>query len=398
MRKRNTLHPAPDVRRLRLRDKIKILSRRDRMGKAMPTWYRVLAVVLIIIAGLILINHFHRKDLDSRVVAPEPLTKGSSRLVFTGDLSLDGNIDVIGEMEGYSTLFSAVSPLWEDSSFVFTCMDGVVLPEDHEGYPAEETAENPCIVKKEALSAAAQAGLNAFSLANDHVLDFGSAGLQQTVLAMESLGLNYAGAGENLPAAGECRILEADGIRVGFIACSAINPNGPGPIDDYSLTTTAYSGLYRNILLASDETDLLVVYVCWGDQDGIAVSEAQQKVAHQLIDSGADIVIGTHPHVLQPIEQYQNGWIFYSLGDLVSDGYQRAERESVLVRLDFDAQAGTGTFTLIPLLLEDFCPAPVENGFYVSQIQQSLLRDLDSDSYSIEENGRITIPMTVSPQ
>ena len=107
MRKRNTLHPAPDVRRLRLRDKIIILSRKDRMGMAMPTWYRILAVVLIIIAGLVLINHFHRKDLDSRVVAPEPLTKGSSRLVFTGDLSLDGNIDVIGEMEGYSSLFSA---------------------------------------------------------------------------------------------------------------------------------------------------------------------------------------------------------------------------------------------------------------------------------------------------
>ena len=191
------------------------------------------------------------------------------------------------------------------------------------------------------------------------------------------------------------RVLEADGLRVGFLACSAINPNGPGPIDDYCLTTTAYSALYRNVLHASDETDLVVVYVCWGEQDAVAVSDAQRRVAHQLIQSGADIVIGTHPHVLQPVEQYQGGWIFYSLGNLVSDQNMRSERESVLVRLDLDQSDGSGTLTLIPLLLQDYCPTATENGFYVDQIHRSLLRELPEGSYTVADNGRVTIPLTL---
>ena len=201
--------------------------------------------------------------------------------------------------------------------------------------------------------------------------------------------------GENLPAAGMYRVLEAEGLRVGFVACSAVNPNGPGPLDDYCLTTSAYSELYRNVLLASDETDLVVVYVCWGDQDGLAVSEAQRRIAHQLIQSGADLVIGTHPDVLQPVEQYQDGWIFYSLGSLVSDENQRGERESVLVRLDLDTTNGRGSFTLIPLLLEDFCPAATQKSFYLRQIHQSLLRELPAERYTVAEDGRITIPLTL---
>lgn len=394
--KRNTLHPAPEERELRVKDKMIILSRRDRMGKAQPTWYRVLAVCLVLIAVLVLVSRGRREALQSRAVQPEPLIHGTVRLSFTGDLDLAGNVAELGEDEGYETLFAGVSPLWTDSAYVFSCLDGVVLPEGGEGFTAAETAENPRPVSQRAVEAAAAAGVNALSLANDHSLDYGSEGLGQSLRSVSELGLQYAGAGENLPAAGAYRVLEANGLRVGFLACSAINPNGPGPIDDYCLTTTAYSALYRNVLLADDETDLVVVYVCWGDQDGLAVSEAQRRVAHRLIEMGADVVIGTHPHVLQPVEQYQNGWIFYSLGDLVNSRDQRGERESVLLRMDLDTETHGASFTLIPLLLQDFCPVATENGFYVDQIHRSLLRELPEDSYTVADNGRVTIPLTLS--
>ena len=395
MKTRNTLHPAPEARELRVKDKMIILSRKDRMGRAKPTWYRVLAACLVLVAVLVLVSNSRREALLDRSVQAEPLIHGTVRLTFAGDLDLCGNVEILAEETGWEALFSGVSPLWTDSAWVFSCLDGVVLPEGGEGYAAAETAENPRAVSEEAVKAAAAAGVSALSLANDHSLDYGSAGLGKSLASVEELGLEYAGAGENLPAAGMYRILEADGLRVGLVACSAINPNGPGPIDDYCLTTTAYSALYRNVLLASDETDLVVVYVCWGDQDGLAVSDAQRRVAHQLIQSGADIVIGTHPHVLQPVEQYQNGWIFYSLGDLVSSRDQRGERESVLLRLDVDGETKSASFTLIPLLLEDFCPAATENGFYVDQIHQSLLRELPEESYTIADNGRITIPVSL---
>ena len=395
IKRRNTLRPIPEERKLRLREQMMILSRRDRMGKALPTWYRVLAAAVVLCLVVVLAGSKRTDELRNRSVAAEPLIQGTVRLSFAGDMDLSDNVAALGEAEGYEPLFSGVSPLWADSAYVFSCLDGVVQPESGE-LEALETADSPNPVAAAALSAAAAAGINACSLANDHSFDYGSAGLAETVRRMQELGLQYAGAGEDLTAAGDYRVLEADGLTIGFIACSAVNPNGPGPIDDYCLTTTAYSALYRNVLLASDTTDLVVVYVCWGEQDAVAVSDAQRRVAHQLIQSGADVVIGTHPHVLQPVEQYQGGWIFYSLGNLVSDQNMRSERESVLVRLDLDQSDGSGTLTLIPLLLQDYCPTATENGFYVDQIHYSLLRELEEGSYEIEDNGRITLPFRLS--
>ncbi|MBR6118949.1 MAG: CapA family protein [Oscillospiraceae bacterium] len=396
MKRRNTLHPAPQERRLRAKDRMMILSRRDRMGKAMPTWYRVLAAVLVLGAALVLVNGARLKKLQNRSVKPEPLVSGTLRLAFTGELDLGGNVSRFGQSLGYDALFTGVAPLWQDASYVFSSLEGTVLPADAAAYPAADTAEEPISIPAQALEAAGRAGINALGLANDHSLDYGSRGLEASVEAVRSLGLEYAGAGEDLPAAGMYKVLEAQSMRIGFVACSAVNPNGPGPIDDYCLATTAYSELYRNVLLAEQETDYVVVYVCWGEPDSLLVSEAQRRVAHQLIQSGADLVIGSHPKLLQPVEQYQDGWIFYSLGSLVSDRDQRGERESVLVRLDLDPAAGTGAFTLIPLLLEDYSPSAVSRGFYLEQIRQSLLRELPEGSYSVGKDGRITIPLKSS--
>lgn len=384
---------AAEKPRLKLKQRILILSRRDRMGKAMPTWYRVLAVCVVLIAVLVLLSAQRRERLTSRLVPPEPLTEGTNRLSFCGDLDLDGNVEVFSQRENRELLYQGVAPLWQDSDAVFACLDGVVLSALEQTPERVASFDTAVSVLPEAVNAAVNAGINAFAIANDHTFDYGSRGVEQTVAAMNALSVFYAGAGEDLPTAGACRFMDVNGLRIGFLSCSAVNPNVPGPIDDYTLTTTAYSALYRNVFQAKAEADLVVVYVCWGELNALSVSESQRRIAHQFIQSGADIVIGTHTHVLQSVEHYEGGWVFYGLGDLISDRDQRGERESALLRLDFDRQTGSGSFTLIPLLLEDFCPAPTTNSFYVNQIHHSLLRELPDGSYTETEDGRIQIPV-----
>ena len=383
---------AAEKPRLKLKQRILVLSRRDRMGKAVPTWYRVLAVCVVLIAVLVLLSAQRRERLTSRLVPPEPLTEGTNRLSFCGDLDLDGNVEVFSQRENRELLYQGVAPLWQDSDAVFACLDGVVLSALEQTPERVASFDTAVSVLPEAVNAAVNAGINAFALANDHTFDYGSRGVEQTVAAMNALSVFYAGAGEDLPTAGACRFMDVNGLRIGFLSCSAVNPNVP-PIDDYTLTTTAYSALYRNVFQAKAEADLVVVYVCWGELNALSVSESQRRIAHQFIQSGADIVIGTHTHVLQPVEHYEGGWVFYGLGDLISDRDQRGERESALLRLDFDRQTGNGSFTLIPLLLEDFCPAPTTNSFYVNQIHHSLLRELPDGSYTETEDGRIQIPV-----
>ena len=385
-----------EKQKLTLKQRMLILSRKDRMGRAMPTWYRILPVTVLLVVLLVVLNGQRREALEQRVVVPEPVAADSLRLTFGGDIMLSRGVERLGQVAGYDSLFAGVKPLWADSALTFASLEGTVLPGDPEEYAIENPMTTPFPMTREALNAAVEAGVTTVSVANDHALDYGSAGLALSLQAMDAAGLNYAGGGENLPAAGLYRIYELNGMKVGFVACSAVNPNGPGPIDDYCITTTAYSALYRNVLLASDLADYVVVYVCWGEEGALTTAAAQQAVAHQLIQSGADLVIGTHPRVVQPVEKYAGGWIFYSLGDLLYDADNRAERESVLLRLEVNPETRQGEFTLIPLVLEDFCPYPAEGGFHTSQVLRRLLKTLPENAYTISEDGRVHISMSIS--
>ena len=166
MKRRNTLHPAPQERRLRAKDRMMILSRRDRMGKAMPTWYRMLAAVLVLGAALVLVNGARLKKLQNRSVKPEPLVSGTLRLAFTGELDLGGNVSRFGQSLGYDALFTGVAPLWQDASYVFSSLEGTVLPADAAAYPAADTAEEPISIPAQAMEAAGRAGRGGLGGAN----------------------------------------------------------------------------------------------------------------------------------------------------------------------------------------------------------------------------------------
>ena len=75
----------------------------------------------------------------------------------------------------------------------------------------------------------------------------------------------------------------------------------------------------------------MVVYAHWGREYELIQSESQQKIAHNFIDSGADLIIGSHPHVVQPIEIYKNKAIFYSLGNFVFDQYFSEDVKNELI-------------------------------------------------------------------
>ena len=89
--------------------------------------------------------------VGAKALLLSPLVNGTVRLSFAGDLDLSGNVAAFGEKQGWSTLFSGVSPLWTDSSIVFSNLEGSVLPADAAAYPAAETAERVCPIAPEAV-------------------------------------------------------------------------------------------------------------------------------------------------------------------------------------------------------------------------------------------------------
>ncbi|MBI4122262.1 MAG: CapA family protein [Parcubacteria group bacterium] len=176
------------------------------------------------------------------------------------------------------------------------------------------------------------AGLDVMSLANNHIFDWGPDALVDTINILGANGVAPIGAGRNFIEANAPAIFEIGGARVAFFAYTNLYPksleasaNRSG-VSSFDLKRI---GEAIQKLKESGEADLVVVSLHWGDEYKPKASKEQIAIGHKLVDSGADVVVGHHPHVIQEIEEYRPstssgppgraGWIAYSLGNFLFD-------------------------------------------------------------------------------
>lgn len=206
----------------------------------------------------------------------------------------------------------------------------------------------------ELLADAQNLGFDIVTLANNHMLDFGEVGLRDTFAHLRNAGLAFVGAGEDLDAAWRAETLTVGGLRVAFLgaastlgtqsaatrerpgvapihASEAYNIDFAGSMEQpgsapYVFTRAWQEDIDRAVLAierARQEADFVVLAMHWGVppfwrsrfQDGLA--DYQIEAGHKLIEAGADVIVGHHPHSLQAVEVYKGKPIFYSLGNFV---------------------------------------------------------------------------------
>lgn len=184
-----------------------------------------------------------------------------------------------------------------------------------------------------------EAGFTILSLANNHSMDYGAAGLADTLSALDGAGLEYCGAGPDLGKARAPRFLDLNGSRVAFIAYSEIAPLGskatatsPGIAwIAYPPSRSEVVGSIKNARKAG--ADIVIVSLHWGKESSTEVEPYQRPFARHLIDSGADAVIGHHPHVLRAVETYRGKTIAYSLGNYL---FSKGTSRTLLLKLTFE--------------------------------------------------------------
>ena len=171
-----------------------------------------------------------------------------------------------------------------------------------------------------AVDALAAAGFDVMSVANNHANDLGRPGLEQTPAILGAAGLLAAGAARHEGSVFRVETLEHAGWRIGFLSAATWLNNAPAPGDPaipLARTGALTDALVPKIRAARAEHDLLVVLLHWGRERREEPGFVQVNAAHDLVDAGADLVIGHHPHVLQGIERYGDGLIAYSLGNFL---------------------------------------------------------------------------------
>lgn len=163
-------------------------------------------------------------------------------------------------------------------------------------------------------------GVDIAGLANNHVLDYGSDALLDTFDTLDNAEIDYIGAGNDLSRASALITKQAGGKTFGFLAASRVIPVVSWDVQNASpgvFTTYDPTRLVEAIKAARDRCDYLTVFVHWGIERDEYPQEYQVSMAQQYIDAGADLVVGSHPHVLQGITYYKNKPVFYSLGNFI---------------------------------------------------------------------------------
>jgi poly-gamma-glutamate synthesis protein (capsule biosynthesis protein) len=174
-------------------------------------------------------------------------------------------------------------------------------------------------------------GVTAVSIANNHILEHGTEGFRETLNALKGKGLQVLGEAEE---DGRARIFRQriKGRNIAMASFNAIHDiKNPGCYAEYGREKVLDS--IRQMQKVGN--DLAIICLHWGDEYVHLPAPWQIEDAHAFIDAGADLVIGTHPHVIQPVERYKHGVIFYSLGNFLFDMFDSEHvRIGLVARID----------------------------------------------------------------
>jgi poly-gamma-glutamate capsule biosynthesis protein CapA/YwtB (metallophosphatase superfamily) len=235
--------------------------------------------------------------------------------------------------QGWAALFSDVSDVFRAADFGFVNMETPVAPEHSQG--TKPFLFDAPVALPEALKVS---GIKIVSFANNHVMDQGWAGFDETRQHLRDAGLLFVGTSDNAATAWQPVFTEANGINIGWLGMTRwLNGNhNPDRADQPHVNFYPYPGeangapgadeatVLAAVKAARAQCDLLVVSVHWGIEYATAPRPEDIDLAHKMLEAGASVIVGAHPHVLQPIETYktQDGrdtLIFYSLGNFLSN-------------------------------------------------------------------------------
>ncbi|MEK7251469.1 MAG: CapA family protein, partial [Bacteroidota bacterium] len=187
-------------------------------------------------------------------------------------------------------------------------------------------------MKPRFLEAITSAGIDVVNIANNHIYDFGKKGLYDTIASLDSAKVSHVGAGRNHNEAHQPVIKMIVGKTIGILGYygrrldSASGGEAPAATGkSCGVAARELNLIERDIrsLKEKDKVDYVVINFHWGTEKAKKPDAEQRAFAHDVIEAGADAIIGHHPHVLQGIELYRNKVIVYSLGNLVFGGNGR---------------------------------------------------------------------------
>jgi poly-gamma-glutamate synthesis protein (capsule biosynthesis protein) len=264
---------------------------------------------------------FHRNTRPEIVPRPKPPQK--TRILFGGDVMLSRHVARLArERHDPASPLRDLAPVLRSPDIAFVNLEA---PFSDRG----RVMEHGMIFKAEPemIAALETSGVTIVSTANNHARDCGSHGVEFTLSWLQQHGILAVGSGTTAEAAHAGTVIELHGERFGFLAYTFDQSNGNYQDVDDRIASMDVPTMQADVARMRAHADVAIVSMHAGTEYHPRPNPRQIEFAHAAIDAGACVVAGHHPHVTQPWERRGEGVIFYSLGNLVFDQFQRTETQ-----------------------------------------------------------------------
>jgi poly-gamma-glutamate capsule biosynthesis protein CapA/YwtB (metallophosphatase superfamily) len=260
-----------------------------------------------------------------------------------GDIVLGRGVEyhLNNQEKDYTYPFQYVADILRSGDIIFGNLEVPMTESDHGLDP-----KGKYVIKsrEKAAEGIKYAGFNVLNLANNHIMDYYEKGLFDTISTLEKYNIEYCGAGKNIDEARKPATLKVKDTKVAVLGYTDMaeyiykgNPmiSFAAEEDKSGVAPRKYELIKEDIEKIRENVDIIIISLHWGVEDSFEVTEEQKEFAHNLIDDGADIILGHHPHKFQGIEIYEGKPIVYSMGNFIFDQNDPLKQESFIVDMEF---------------------------------------------------------------
>ncbi len=290
--------------------------------------------------------------VENNIYAKDAVSSDQVTITFAGDILFDENYAIMGKVSGNGNIANGIVPsLLTEMKSADIMMLNNEFPYSDRGTPLEDK-KFTFRAKPTSVSFLNDMGVDIVSLANNHAYDYGETAFLDTMETLENAGITYVGAGRNLQEARRPVYYIINNMKIAIVAATQIekldHPDTKGATDSSAGVFRCWNGdnLLETVKEAKANSDFVIVYLHWGNENETPIDWAQEKQAPEVVEAGADLVIGAHPHCLQKIDVIQGVPVMYSLGNF---WFNSKTIDTGMIKITLD-ESGLQSYQFIPCI------------------------------------------------
>lgn len=373
-------------KKLNFQEKILLYQKKNRRQTDSQVIVLLLGLIVIYLAVQVLNTFTAQADVKVQKDAKFTAT-------MVGDMMFGRNVQKVVDSKGYEYLYRYVKPYFLASDYNTGNFENPIITRNESEYELPDKSiylyARPDVIP--VLEAMKFTNVN---LANNHLMDYGVAGLNETIDAFAASSVAAIGAGLNKTQSGQIQYEDINGFIVATIGGTDVGYQWGFSSDHQAgANKTRLTDILPQVKEAAKESDLVIVHSHWGVEYDSSPNPRQKEIGHALVNAGADIVVGHHSHTLQPVEIYKGKVIFYSLGNFIFDQGWTKTKDSVLAQYKIKDD-GSRSVELTPLKVNEASPMPLQGplaGMEFNRMSKLLTKDLGKNIDWETRDGKIII-------